>query len=190
MSSLLVDQVKIKFVNKYKKSDKIILNMYLLFVISILSFLMAFHKHLTQPILNFISQDSQKVKELKQERSKLKAQLERTPMKEQYTEFVKIERKICKIDIQIKDSNESDVLKNFLINHGINYGIKIIVGLMLVFITLFNRKHAVIVFSDKFNFAPFSGLISYPANIKNCVSLPFWLFVNNYTFRQIASQIK
>lgn len=110
-------------------------------------------------------------------------------MKENYTEFVKLERKINKLDMEIVACNESDVVKNFLIKYGVNYGIKFIIGITLFLVTVFNRKHAVIVFSEKFNFAPFSGIISYPSNIDNCISLPFWVFINNYVFRQIASKL-
>lgn len=110
-------------------------------------------------------------------------------MKENYTEYVKIERKINKLDIEIKESNEGDVVKNFLLNYGISYGVKFTIGFALFLVTILNRKHAVIVFSEKFNFAPFSGIISYPSNIDNSISLPFWVFINNYVFRQISSKI-
>lgn len=119
----------------------------------------------------------------------MKTELDRTPMKENYTEYVKIERKIVKLDMDIQQSNEQDVVKAFLLKYGINYGVKFIIGFALFLVTIFNRKHAVIVFSEKFDFAPFSGIISYPSNIANSVSLPFWVFINNYVFRQVASKI-
>lgn len=111
-------------------------------------------------------------------------------MKDDYTEYVKIERKIIKLEKDIIVLNESDVVKTFLVKYGVNYGVKFVIGIALFLTTVLNRKHAVIVFSDKFNFDPFSSLISYPANIENSISLPFWVFVNNYVFRQIASKIK
>lgn len=111
-------------------------------------------------------------------------------MKENYTEFVRIERKVNKIDLDIQASKDGDVVKNFLMNYGINYGVKFGIGIALFLVTVLNRKHAVIVFSEKFDFSPFSGIISYPSNIGNSISLPFWVFINNYVFRQIASKIK
>lgn len=110
-------------------------------------------------------------------------------MKDDYTDYVKIERKIAKMEMEIQSANESDVVKNFLIKYGINYGVKFAIGFALFLVTILNRKHAVIVFSERFNFAPFSGIISYPSNIDNSISLPFWVFVNNYVFRQIASKL-
>lgn len=110
-------------------------------------------------------------------------------MKENYIEYVKIERKVIKIDKEILDLNESDVVKNFLTKYGVNYGVKFAIGVSLFLVTVLNRKHAVIVFSEKFDFSPFSQIISYPSNIENSISLPFWVFINNYVFRQIASKL-
>lgn len=129
------------------------------------------------------------MKTLKNERNLLKSELERTPMKDNYIEYVKIERKMIKLEKHIQDLNEQDVVKTFLMKYGINYGVKFTIGLTLFLVTVFNRRHAVIVFSEKFDFAPFSGIISYPSNIGNSISLPFWVFINNYVFRQVASKI-
>lgn len=129
------------------------------------------------------------MKALKQERLQLKANLKLTPMKEQYTEYVRIERRIIKIEKEILDLKENDVVKNFIINYGLNLGLKIILVLSLFIVTVFNRRYAVIVFSKNFDFSPFSGLISFPSNIENSVSLPFWVFVNNFVFRHLAGKI-
>jgi hypothetical protein len=147
---------------------------------------------------------------MKNERSQLKSELARTSIKENYIEYVKIERKIIKLekDIQVcnhnreycskqhsmsftllQDENDSDVVKNFLLKYGINYGVKFIIGFSLFLVTILNRKQAVIVFGDKFNFTPFSSVISYPSNIENSISLPFWVFINNYVFRKLLIKL-
>lgn len=133
--------------------------------------------------------DSSEVRYLKQQRAKLKSELAKMSMEEHYTEYVKLERKIFKLDTEIQNLQEGDVFKTFLLKYGINYGFKFIVGFALFLVTILNRNHAVIVFSEKFDFSPFSGIISYPSNIDNAVSLPFWLLVNNYVFRQISTQL-
>lgn len=119
----------------------------------------------------------------------LKNELKKIPMKEQYTEYVRIERKVIKIEKEIQIMRESEVVKNMVVNYGLTHGLKVILGIVIFLVTVFNRRHAVIVFSSKFDFSPFSGLISFPSNIDNSVSLPFWVFVNNYVFRHVASKI-
>lgn len=129
------------------------------------------------------------VSALKRERLLLKTELKKMSMKDQYTEYIKLERKILKLEKDIIDMKENDVVKNFIVNYGLNFGLKALLALSLFLVTVFNRRYAVIVFSKEFDFTPFSGLISFPSNIENSVSLPFWAFVNNFVFRHAASKI-
>ena len=111
-------------------------------------------------------------------------------MRENYSDYVRQERKIVALEVEIQQRSEKDVLKAFLVKYGINYGYKIILSSILLVIVFMYRKHAVIVFSDQYDFAPFSGLISFPSGVQNSVSVPFWIFVNNFSFRHIASYAK
>lgn len=129
------------------------------------------------------------MRELKRDVSALQKELTKTSMRDNYTDYVKIERNIQNLQMKIQESNNSDVVKNFLIKYGINYGTQAVLSLILVVITLCYRKHAVIVFSDKYNFSPFSKIISFPSIIPNSVSVPFWIFCNNYAFRHIGSYL-
>lgn len=128
------------------------------------------------------------MKDLKDQRIKLKLQLQKTSMKENYVEYVRLERKINDIDIAIEQEKKNQSL-TFLTSFGVNYAAKFIFGLVLFVIVFFKRNQPVIVFSEKFNFAPFSGIISYPSNVANSISLPFWVFINNYLFRQLAGKL-
>ncbi len=109
-------------------------------------------------------------------------------MKENYVEFVKLERKLNDVEIKIESETKSDAMKLFA-KGGLNYLAKFVLGLSIFLVVIFNRNQPVIVFSDKFNFAPFSRFISYPSNIENCISLPFWVFINNYVSRQLAATL-
>lgn len=181
--------------------------MYLLFVISVICFLMAFCKLFTAPVIwglfkfnakslnlflqviQFLARDSREVRRLKQEVASLKAVLSKTSMRENYTEYVKTERKIVNLELSIQKQNDQKTLKNFLIKYGVNYGTQIILGLVLIVIAFFYRRHAVIIFSDRYDFSPFGSIISFPAKIENSVSVPFWIFVNNYSLRHIAGYL-
>jgi hypothetical protein len=110
-------------------------------------------------------------------------------MRENYTEYVKTERKIVNLELQIQKLNEQSTLKNFLIKYGVDYGARIVLSLVLVLIAFLYRKQAVIVFSQRYNFAPFASVISFPCSIENCISVPFWIFVNNFTLRHFAAYI-
>lgn len=111
-------------------------------------------------------------------------------MKENYIEYVKIERKITKLEIEIRENNEAQSFQRNVINYGLNYGLKFLLGTALFFVVVMNRNEPVIIFSKKFNFTPFSGIMSVASKFENCISTPFWVFVNNYVFRQLASELK
>ena len=105
-------------------------------------------------------------------------------------EYVKMERKLNEIDAAIEQEKKTQSFTfTFLTTIGLNYVAKFIFGFTLFIVIIFNRHEAVIVFSEKFNFAPFSKIVSYPSNVQNSISVPFWIFVNNYVFRQLASKI-
>lgn len=120
----------------------------------------------------------------------MRTDLAKTSMRENYTEYVKQERKIVALETEIQQCSQQDVVKSFLVKYGVSYGYKIILSLVLLVIVFMYRKQAVIVFSDKYDFTPFGAFISFPTSVQNSISVPFWIFVNNFSFRQIASCVK
>lgn len=128
------------------------------------------------------------MRDLKDGRSNIKQQMLKTSMKDNYVEYVKLERRLNDIEVKIELEKKNESMKQFA-NVGVNYAAKILLGFSLFIVIIFNRSQPVIVFSDKFNFAPFSKIISYPSSIENSISLPFWVFVNNYVFRQLAGKL-
>lgn len=111
-------------------------------------------------------------------------------MKDDYIEYVRIERKINKIEAEVLAQSSSRQTEIYFIKYGLNYGLKFLLGFSLFVITIMRRDEAVIVFSERFNFAPFSRIISFPCKLENSISMPFWAFVNNYVFRSLAEKIK
>lgn len=127
------------------------------------------------------------MQDLKKQRNQIKQEILKTPMKENYVEYVKLERKLNDIEVKIEVEKKNESFKQFA-NVGVNYVAKFILGFSLFIIIIFNRNQPVIVFSERFNFAPFAKIISYPSSIENSISLPFWVFINNYVFRQLAGR--
>lgn len=92
--------------------------------------------------------------------------------------------------MEIVEDFEKQSMQRNLINYGLNYAPKFILGFSLFIIVLMNRNEPVIIFSDRFNFAPFSSVMSLASKFDNFISTPFWVFINNYVFRQLASELK
>lgn len=111
-------------------------------------------------------------------------------MKDNYISYVKIERQITKLEIEIAENFEKQSMQRNLINYGLNYALKFVLGFSLFIIVLMDRSEPIIIFSDRFNFAPFSSIMSLASKFDNSISTPFWVFINNYVFRQLASEVK
>lgn len=127
---------------------------------------------------------------MKEQLRELKKELIKTPMKENYIEYVKIERKIVKVEKMLADNYEAQSDKRTFVTYVLSYGTKLLLGIMLFLVVVINRSEPVIIFSERFNFVPFSGIISFASKFNNSISVPFWVFVNNYVFRQLASELK
>lgn len=85
---------------------------------------------------------------------------------------------------RVKSESQS---KRLIFNYGVSYGIKVLLTLSLIIISITYRGMPVIVFDDRFDFTPFNGLIRFPTGVDGGVSVPFWIFVNSFVSKNFAS---
>lgn len=111
-------------------------------------------------------------------------------MHEDYTGYVKIERKIVILEQRLSSQRTSSFDKEILINYGTGYCIQFLISLVLMIISLTYRNVPVIIFEDKFNFAPFGGIMKFPTGVDGAISVPIWSFVSVFTFRTISGYLK
>ncbi|XP_053660051.1 guided entry of tail-anchored proteins factor 1-like [Anopheles marshallii] len=164
--------------------------MYLIFVISLLSLLMAFASKLTKTILPFVCGDSVEVKTRRKEIAKLRTELGKISMREEYTKYVKCEREIGKLEQSLNEAKGRDNVKRVAYEYGLHYGGLAVLGLCMMYISIFYRYSTVIVFGDNFNFEPFGGFINFPTKVPNSISVVFWIVVNNFVARTVAGYVK
>lgn len=186
--------------------------MYLIFVISLLSLLMAFASKITKmvstfiqkpsittlvnicpvscQILPFICRDSAEVIARRKEIAKLRSDLAKISMRDEYTRYVRCEREIGKLEVTLNEAKGRDGVKRVAYEYGLHYGGMAVVGLCMMYISIFYRYSTVIVFGDNFNFEPFGGFINFPTKVPNSISVVFWIVVNNFVARTLASYVK
>lgn len=110
-------------------------------------------------------------------------------MREEYTIYVKTERKILTVQTRLKTLKSGKQTKNLIVQYGVPYGSQLCLTLVLIGLSIFYRYTPVIVFDDRFDFVPFGGLIKFPTGIEGAVSVPFWIFVNSFVSKHVASYI-
>lgn len=112
-------------------------------------------------------------------------------MRQEYTAYVKVERKIVTTQTKLNDLRQSQQTKKLLYAYGVPYGLQGLLSLVLVGITITYRYTPICIFSEsQYDFIPFGAIIRFPTGIDGAVSVPFWIFVNNYVSRHIASYVK
>lgn len=115
----------------------------------------------------------------------LRKQLATLSLKDDYTTYIKTERKI-KAAQTARDQLGSGKMSRSLV---IKYGSQALLTLTLVGISITYRYVPVIVLGDQFNFTPFGWLMTFPTGISGAVSVPFWIFVNSFVSKGVASAV-
>lgn len=125
------------------------------------------------------------------ELAKLKKELEDIPMRQEYTTYVKIERKIVTAQAKLNETRKESQTKKLMFQYGVPYGFQILLSLILVLITFTYRYTPVVIFDGtQYDFIPFGAIIRFPTGLNGAVSVPFWIFINNYVSRHAASYIQ
>lgn len=104
-------------------------------------------------------------------------------MKDDYTAYIKLERKVQAAKTARQQQEVGKGPRTLLIR----YGTQALLALMLVGLSIVYRYVPVIVLGDHFNFTPFGWLMRFPTGISGAVSAPFWIFVNSFVWKGVAS---
>lgn len=111
----------------------------------------------------------------------------------EYAFFIKTmraEQKVKDLEAKIRSERTVGQLKGASAEIILNYGIKTILYITLVVISIRNRYNPVLIFGEQFNFQPLQGLLTFPTGVPNAVSVPIWVLSCNVTFRMVAGLIK
>lgn len=111
----------------------------------------------------------------------------------EYTFFIKSMRakeKVKDLEQKIRSERRKGQFVGASLEITFNYGLKILLYLALVIISIRNRYNPVLVFGEQFNFQPLQGLLTFPTGVPNAVSVPVWVMSCNVTFRLISGLIK
>ncbi|CAD7089972.1 unnamed protein product [Hermetia illucens] len=164
--------------------------MFLLVLITVLCSIVAFSNVIAKPIQAFLKRPSTEELQILKEIDTIKKQLSKISVRDQYTEYVKTERKIITLEKNLSTLRNKKFANNLFVDYGVKYGLKAIVSFVLLIISIFYRYEPVIVFEKRFNFAPFGFLMNFPTGIEGAVSVPFWIFVSSFTLRSITDYLK
>lgn len=150
-----------------------------------------FFLSLRMQIVAVLTSASSEEKQLLEEIAKLKVELDDIPMRKEYTSYVKIERKIVAAQGKLNELRSGNQTRKLMFSYGIPYGLQALFSVVLLLITIVYRYTPIVVFNgSQYDFIPFGSILRFPTGIDGAVSVPFWIFVNNYVSRHAASYVK
>lgn len=137
-----------------------------------------------------MSRETAEQRQLRSEIAKMKKDLEDISMRDEYTAYVKLERKIMGAQTRFNQLNTGDLTQKLIIQYGVPYGLQFILTFILVVISFTYRYKPVLVFDEqKYNLTPFGSIVAFPTGASDAISVPFWIFMNSYVSRHIASYV-
>lgn len=114
---------------------------------------------------------SKEENELNEEKHNLIDERNQISITENFAKYSRLQRKINVIDEKLNDLRDK---RNNISTHLIViYGLKLIIGVAVVFCSICFRNYPVFVIDHKISFSPFDYIISFP-NEKNTISFHFW----------------
>lgn len=141
-------------------------------------------------VVSYLSAATKEEKQLLEEIKELKKELEDIPIRSEYTKYVKTERKIAGVQTKLNTLRSEKQTKNLALQYGIPYGTQIALSFVLVVLSIAYRYTPVIVFDGhQYDLVPFGALIRFPTGIDGAVSVPFWIFVNSFVSKHLASYV-
>lgn len=141
-------------------------------------------------VVSLLTAMTKEEKRLLEDIKDLKKELEDIPMRSEYTKYVKCERKIVAKQTELNTLRSEKQTKNLALQYGIPYGTQIALSFVLFVLSIAYRYTPVIVFeSQQYDLVPFGALIRFPTGIDGAVSVPFWIFVNSFVSKHLASYV-
>lgn len=119
----------------------------------------------------------------------MRQQQSKLSMRDDYTAFVRLDRKINETQAHLMDRKTKLANKKLVLKYGLSYATYGVLTFVLIVISFLYRTTPVIVFDGRFDFTPFGFIMRFPTGISGAVSIPFWIFVNSFVSKNIASYI-
>uniref|UniRef100_A0A1A9UJX3 Uncharacterized protein n=1 Tax=Glossina austeni TaxID=7395 RepID=A0A1A9UJX3_GLOAU len=99
-----------------------------------------------------------------------------------FAQLVRLERarqKVKDLEKQIYDRRNTGQMRNAYTELIISYALKATLCLVLIIISIKYRHNPVLIFGEKINLYPLEGVLSFPTNVPNAISVPAWILSCN-----------
>ncbi|XP_017773630.1 PREDICTED: tail-anchored protein insertion receptor WRB [Nicrophorus vespilloides] len=161
--------------------------MHLLIISTLLGFLIVYSKSLSKLVLKWFNRMTKEEKTLLDNKNKLKEEQSELSTVRDFVKFSLLQRKINVLDEKLEEARTKRT-SSFMFNVGVNYGFRTIISVFMLFLSVYYRKEPVFIVDSKYDLFPFTGLISFPNDYVNAVSVHFWMICCSSVARLIQNK--
>ncbi|CAH0720419.1 unnamed protein product, partial [Brenthis ino] len=164
-----------------------IVNGFLLVYFIVLCTLSAIVPVLVKPIAACFARPSNEERAILAELVKLKTEQQKISMKDEFAAFSKLQRRINKLDGELKENSQSRLSKSLAIKGSINVILQVVIALIIL-VSVFWFRHEPIV-TLKGDLFPLTTMLRYPSDMPNAISTHVWVLISNVSIRTLLKPI-
>ncbi|XP_068617704.1 guided entry of tail-anchored proteins factor 1 [Battus philenor] len=142
---------------------------------------------LVKPIVACFSRASNEDRSAWVEVMKLKEAQKGISIKDEFAAYSKLQRKINKLESQLKENRSSRMSKSLAIIGSVHIICQIVVALVIVVSVIWFRREPIVAL--KGDLSPLSTVLRYPSEMPNAISTHVWVLITNLSVRTLLKPI-
>ncbi|XP_026756501.1 guided entry of tail-anchored proteins factor 1-like [Galleria mellonella] len=164
-----------------------VINGFLLIYFVILCTISTLVPHLVKPIVTCFIRPSNEERTMWAEIQKLKSAQKTISMKEEFAAYSKIQRKINKIESELKDNSQSRMSKSLAIKSSVQIVFQVVVALIMILSVIWFRQEPIVAL--KGDLFPLTTMLRYPSSMPNAISTHMWVIISNFSIRTLLKPV-
>lgn len=108
-------------------------------------------------------------------------------MKDEFAAYSKLQRKINKLESQLKENRSSRMSKSLAIIGSVHIILQVLVALVIVISVIWFRQEPIVAL--KVDLFPLSTVLRYPSEMPNAISTHMWVIISNLSIRTLFKPI-
>lgn len=118
---------------------------------------------------------------------KLKAEQKTVSMKDEFAAYSKLQRRINKLEVQLKDNSQTRISKKLAVKSSIQLFLQGFVAFVMVISVIWFRREPIVAL--KGDLFPLSNMLRYPSDVPNAISTHVWVVISNISIRTLLKPI-
>lgn len=118
---------------------------------------------------------------------KLKAVQKGISMKDEFAAYSKIQRKIYKLETELKESSQNRMSKTLAIKGSVHIVLQAVIALVIIISVIWFRREPIVAF--KGDLFPLATILRYPSDMPNAISTHIWVLISNVSIRSLLKPI-